>query len=60
MNSEVKKLLDSIGALAELCGEFKRSLIANGFTGAEAMPLVQTLVMTTLAPKPKFRDTEDD
>lgn len=44
MNERVKGLLTTIGALAEVCAEFKCRLQEKGFSGSEAAMLVNTLL----------------
>lgn len=45
MNDEVRKLADSIGALAEIMGIFYKNLLKQGFRAKEALELTKTYLM---------------
>ena len=40
IKAEIQKTIDSIGALCELAGIMRESLISNGFTREEAIGIV--------------------
>lgn len=53
MNNQAKDAIVVIGALAELCGEFYRQLMRQGFSQAEALQLTSDYLRTTITPRPK-------
>ena len=47
MNEQAKQAVLAMGALAELCAEFKKQLIRNGFTEKQALDLVGKWLVAT-------------
>lgn len=48
MNDDVKKLLNSLGALSELCAAMYQNLLKSGFNPNQALALTQTFLSSVL------------
>lgn len=53
MNNPAQEAILAIGALAEVCGEFYRQLIRQGFSQADALSLTSEYVRAIITPRPK-------
>lgn len=53
MNNQANEAILAIGATAELCGEFYRQLMKQGFSKAEALQLTSDYLRATITPRPK-------
>ena len=56
MNEQAKQAVLAMGALAELCAEFKRQLIKNGFTEKQALDFVGKWLVATSTPTKNKED----
>lgn len=56
MNEQAKQAVVAMGALAELCAEFYRQLIRNGFTERQAIDLVGRYLVATITPTKNKED----
>jgi hypothetical protein len=48
MNPELKKLIDGISAIAESCGVFYKSCLAQGFTPPQTLELTKSFLTATI------------
>lgn len=55
MNDKASELIISIGALAEMSGEFMKQLLKQCFSREEALALVRTFIHATLT-KPNNKE----
>lgn len=53
MNNLAQEAILAISALAEVCGEFYRQLLNQGFSQAEALSLTSEYVKAAVTPRPK-------
>lgn len=53
MNNPAQEAILAIGALAEVCGEFYRQLMKQGFSKTEALSLTSDYLRATITPRPK-------
>lgn len=56
MNEQARQAILALGALAEMCAEFKRRLISNGFTEKQALDLVGKWLVATSTPNHNKED----
>lgn len=45
---QIKKMIEGIGAIAELAGVFLKELLRNGFTREEAVTIISDFITTTM------------
>lgn len=53
MNNQAQEAILAIGALAEVCGEFYRQLMRQGFSRTKALQLTSDYLRATITPRPK-------
>lgn len=60
MNSELKLLIQSVGALSELLGIMRDEFVKNGFTRDEAVYLVGVILETVINSKGSEQEEKED
>ena len=53
MNEQVRDALVALGAMAEMCHEFTRQLVLQGYSRKEAMELTKTYLTAITTPQHK-------
>ena len=58
--NQISKLIEGIGAIAELAGVFFKELLRNGFTREEAVSMVRDFISTTMISGLNHKEDNDE